>query len=244
MALNQRAIGTRRIDQKADAHQSGDGVIRESNQLCVHAFDDAGDAGDAAAGPRIAREEIGKVVAKDRADDGQVGRECLRCTSRARLAGKHHVRRERDEFACERLQTFGIPLGIPIVDVERLPRNVSQLAHAGDKGGNSAPFVLRREQREHGDVGPLPGCPRRERPRDSRAAEQRDELAAIHVAPVAQDRFDIANFLLGLTSRYCLPANTIVTGLAFLITWPVGASSPDVASTRNVTTVSPCSLAA
>ena len=51
-------------------------------------------------------------------------------------------------------------------------------------------------------------------------------------------------FLVGLTSRYCLPANTIVTGLAFLITWPVGASSPDVASTRNVTTVSPCSLAA
>src|SRR5438034_5194911 len=34
---------------------------------------------------------------------------------------------------------------------------------------------------------------RRERPR-GRAAEQRDELAAIHVAPVAQDRFDIANF--------------------------------------------------
>src|SRR5215831_20464806 len=35
--------------------------------------------------------------------------------------------------------------------------------------------------------------PRRERPR-GRAAEERDELAAFHVAPVAQDRFDIANF--------------------------------------------------
>jgi hypothetical protein len=34
---------------------------------------------------------------------------------------------------------------------------------------------------------------RRERPRGCRAAEERDELA-IHVAPVAQDRFDIANF--------------------------------------------------
>ena len=54
----------------------------------------------------------------------------------------------------------------------------------------------------------------------------------------------LPTFLLDLTSRYCLPANTIVTGLAFLITWPVGASSPDVASTRNVTTVSPSSLAA
>ena len=41
-----------------------------------------------------------------------------------------------------------------------------------------------------------------------------------------------------------LPVNTMVTGLAFRITWPVGASDPEPASTRNVTMVSPCSLAA
>src|SRR5437899_5461160 len=120
LALNQRAIGTRRIDQKADAHQSGDGVIREFNQLCVHAFYDAGDSGDAAAWPRIAREEIGKVVAENRADDRQVGCECLCRTSRTRLAGKHHVRRERHELACERPQTFGVPFSITIVDVQGL----------------------------------------------------------------------------------------------------------------------------
>jgi hypothetical protein len=88
------------------------------------------------------------------------------------------------------------------------------------------------------------GCCARAEPCCRRAAEQRDERAAFHVAPVAQDRSTLPTFLLSLTSRYCLPASTIVTGLAFLITWPVGASSPDVASTRNVTTVPPCSLAA
>src|SRR5712691_8215624 len=41
-----------------------------------------------------------------------------------------------------------------------------------------------------------------------------------------------------------LPVNTIVTGLAFLVTSPVGVSLPEPVSTRNVTTVSPCSLAA
>jgi hypothetical protein len=45
------------------------------------------------------------------------------------------------------------------------------------------------------------------------------------------------------SSGYCLVVHTIVPGLAFLITWPVGASIPE-GSTRKVTSVSPCSLAA
>jgi len=171
LALDQRPVRAGRIDQKADAHQPGNGVMREFDELCIHAFDDAGNAGDAAAGPRVTGEEIGKVVAKNRADDRQVGRECLHRASRARLAGKHHVRRERDELAGERPQAFRIALGITIVDVEGLPRNVSELAHAGAKRGNSASFVVRREKREHGDVGPLPGRARRERPRRRGATE-------------------------------------------------------------------------
>ena len=180
LGLDQRPVRAGWIDQKPDAHQPGNSVMRQFDQLCIHAFDNAGNAGDAAGGPRVAGEEIGKVVAKDRADDRQVGRERLHRTSRARLAGKHHVWREHDEFACERPQTFRIPLRITIVDVERLPSDVSQLAHARDKGGNSAPFVLRREEREHGDVGPLPGRMHRKRPRDGRAAEERDEVATVH----------------------------------------------------------------
>jgi hypothetical protein len=40
------------------------------------------------------------------------------------------------------------------------------------------------------------------------------------------------------------PTNTMVVGLAVLITCPVAVSFPDLASTQNVTIVSPCSLAA
>ena len=37
-----------------------------------------------------------------------------------------------ESSACERLQTFGIPLGITIVDIEGLPSDVSEFTHAGD----------------------------------------------------------------------------------------------------------------
>jgi hypothetical protein len=164
LALDQRPVRAGRIDQKADARQSGNGVMREFDELCIHPFDDGGNPGDAPAGSRVTGEQIGKVVTKDRADDGQVGRECLHRASRARLAGKHDVRLERDEFACEGPQTFGIALGIAIVDIEGLPRDVAELAHAGAKGVDPAPFVLRREEREHDDVRPLAGRACDERP--------------------------------------------------------------------------------
>jgi hypothetical protein len=40
--------------------------MRQFHQLCTHAFDVYGNAGDAAAGPRVAREEIVKMVTKGR----------------------------------------------------------------------------------------------------------------------------------------------------------------------------------
>jgi len=58
----------------------------------------------------------------------------------------------------------------------------------------------------------------------------------------AQLKTDI--LLAALPSLYNLPAKTIVTGLPFLITWPVVVRLPELVSTRNVTTVSPASLAA
>jgi hypothetical protein len=69
-----------------------------------------------------------------------------------------------------------------------------------------------------------PGCVRRR--------ERAGEVDAL-LPPTPLSRVD-----------YGLAANTIVTGLAFLITWPVGASVPEYASTWNVTMLSPASLAA
>src|SRR5262249_31333432 len=128
---------------------------------------------------RIAREEMRDArIGEPEADDRQRRRDPLKRDGCAGRAGHQDVRLERYQFPRQGLEIFD--RAIAIVDIHVATLRVAQAAQAIDEGG----VVLLQTQRKERDArtgvaraGVL--RTRRERPR-SRAAKQRDKLAALH----------------------------------------------------------------
>src|SRR5262245_14564067 len=101
--------------------------------------------------------------------------------------GHEHIDIELHQLGCKLVEAVVITLGPPIVDDNVLALLVSELAKARSQGVNLTSVLSVRENAKKADPVNFPGwlrC-RRERPnqqgRRRSAAEQRDELAALHL---------------------------------------------------------------
>src|SRR5262245_10975986 len=101
--------------------------------------------------------------------------------------GHEHIDIELHQLGCKLVEAVVITLGPPIVDDNVLALLVSELAKARSQGVNLASVLSVRENAKKADPVNFPGwlrC-RRERPnqqgRRRRAAEQRDEVAPLHL---------------------------------------------------------------
>ena len=119
---------------------------------------------------------------------GTVRVACSNGASGAGASGQDDVRRERDQFRRISRDRVGIAAAPAIFDPHvaadgpaQLLQPLQERSDAGLRFG-----IVRGQVREHADAPHSLGLlrPRRERPRRRRTAEQRDELATFHVAPL------------------------------------------------------------
>src|SRR5262245_27782691 len=105
--------------------------------------------------------------------------------------GDEHVDVEPKELVGQYWQPVVIPVRPTELDDEIAPYEPAEIAKARAKRRNATCVTGRGHQTEEADTSDLGRLrTRRERPRDRRAAEQRDELAAFHVwmAPAWQEK--------------------------------------------------------
>src|SRR5262249_15340854 len=174
-----------RITKDCHSRQVRHNLLEQFNRFSAHRILLAGKAGDVAARPRQAIDEAGADRIGDDREHDRNG--AGRLTQGPQCgAGKSHddVRPERDQFGREFANAIGIPCGPAVIDPHvaalgpaRLLQSLQERRDAG-----LAYRMVFGERHKHTDALDLRALlrTRRERPRDCRAAEQRDELAAFH----------------------------------------------------------------
>jgi hypothetical protein len=117
---------------------------------------------------------------------------CLLQCHDGRRSGRHNnVDLELDEFGGDFGETFAASFHPAILNCDRAPFNPAQLAHAEYEGvdpfGSGGACIWDKEPDSWQLVWLLRA--HRQRPRNCRAAEQRDELAAFHsITSLARER--------------------------------------------------------
>src|SRR5262249_20335367 len=119
----------------------------------------------------------------------------LSCQCRRRTArGRDDSDSPPDKIGCKFRQTTDIIFSPTVFEGHVLTFDIAGLLESLTKFAQDLGVAVKRCRVEHTDHGHLLLRPCRERPRRRRAAEQRDELAALHVwmAPAWQEKIERA----------------------------------------------------
>src|SRR6516162_972099 len=168
------------------AGEAGNGVLEYLESLAAQVRPKVGKARNIATRPgKTSDKASANRIGILRHDNRYRGSRFLGVTRGCRALSDDHAYPQTDQFVCKRAETVGLSFRKSILNGNILPNNVSQVAQPTLEGVSAGYHRGARVDAQKSNRDFI-GCllrARRERPR-RRAADQRDELAALHVAPL------------------------------------------------------------
>src|SRR5262249_11663198 len=162
--------------------QTGDNLVQEFEPLAGKIGGLGRQAGDVAARSRQAWYEAGADRIVRRREHDRENRCHLLCCTHRPSHRYDHIYLESDELSGNLAEALGTSLRPTILDRQGATLDPAELAQSLNKGGSPCTPGRRRARSKEPNDRHLRWLlrARRERPRSRRAAEQRDELAALH----------------------------------------------------------------